>query len=93
MHVYDDLPAGPFVLITFVDHVSMAYKLGLRKGDVVVKLGEKAFPSFAEYIGIRDAVPEDDTLPLVLLRGEEEVELEIPRHPLGFSLRDLPPER
>lgn len=56
---------------------SCAEKGGLRAGDIVIKLGDKAVTSASEMINLKNSYKAGDTVTLEVLRGKEVVTISV----------------
>lgn len=91
----------PVMTVSSLEETARGYQQGLRTGDVFVRLGSIEYPSIASGIAeIRRHAGE--TMPIVVLRGDEPVELSVsvtrdgtvgfyPSQDLDSTLLALPP--
>ena len=56
---------------------SCAAKAGLKKGDIVIKLGDKAVTSASEMINLKNNYKAGDTITLEVIRGNENVTITV----------------
>lgn len=68
---------GPGVKASDVAENSPAAKVGLQKGDIIVKLGDKTIGSLREYSDALKTYKPGDTTTIVYRRGDEEFTREI----------------
>jgi membrane-associated protease RseP (regulator of RpoE activity) len=54
-----------------------AYKAGVKKGDVVLKLGETKVESINDYMKALGAVKKGDVVEIIILREEKEIKLNV----------------
>ena len=71
------LPERDGALVQRVLPESPAEKAGLRRGDLVVAAAEQAVPDPAALLRLVEASQVGETLPLTVLRGEQQLELAI----------------
>jgi len=69
------LPAGLY--IEYVHPYSDAFKKGIRRGDIIVKMNGTALSSAAEIKKIRDNFTAGDTITLTIYRNSEEVDIDV----------------
>jgi S1-C subfamily serine protease len=71
------LPERDGALVQRVLPESPAERAGLRRGDLVVAAGDQAVPDPASLLRLVEASSVGDTLPLTVLRGNQELSLSI----------------
>ena len=71
------LPVSSGVLVNSVEAGGAAEKAGLKAGDIIVKVGDKAIASMSELNGVKKSYKAGDTAELVVNRNGAEVKLTI----------------
>jgi S1-C subfamily serine protease len=72
-----NLPVREGVLITGVLHEGPAARGGMRPGDVVVKVGEKAVRNTGELLAAVAALAPDSSARIAVQRGAQAVEVRV----------------
>jgi S1-C subfamily serine protease len=71
------LPPRDGVLVREVAEDGPAAAAGLQRGDLIVAAGGRDAASIDDLLAAMDAVGEEETLPLTVVRGTDEIRLEI----------------
>src|SRR5437764_15143271 len=71
------LPEREGLLVRGVQDGSPAAAAGIERGDLIAASGERAIASVDELYAALDSLPDDGKLPLTVVRGTEERELEV----------------
>ena len=71
------LPEREGLLVRGVQDGSPAAAAGIERGDLIAGSGERAIASVDELYAALDSLPDDGKLPLTVVRGTEERELEV----------------
>lgn len=71
------LPERDGLLVRGVEDDSPAAGAGIERGDLITASGERQIDSLDALYGALDSLPEDGKLPLTVVRGTEERELEV----------------
>jgi len=70
-----DWPAGMYV--TFVEEGSCAERAGLKKGDIIIKMGDDEITSRNDLVAAKNRFKAGETTQLTVYRGGEELTLTI----------------
>ncbi len=68
---------SPGLLLSDVRPDSPAEAAGLRRGDIIVQIGEMEIASVQDYMVVLSEANPGDTAPVVVVRGGERVEMEV----------------
>jgi S1-C subfamily serine protease len=71
------LPERDGVLVRGVEDGSPAAGAGIERGDLIAAAGERQIDSVDALYTALDSLPDDGKLPLTVVRGTEEHELEV----------------
>jgi serine protease Do len=71
------LPEREGLLVRGVQEGSPAAAAGIERGDLIAASGDKEIASVDELYAALDSLPEDGKLPLTVVRGTDERELEV----------------
>ncbi len=83
--------ADPPAQLLIVQETGIAYRLGVRSGDIIESYGALASPSFVDVLKQEDAWRRVRPVRLALRRGEQRIELEMAVGERGWELAPLLP--
>jgi S1-C subfamily serine protease len=72
------LPEREGLLVRGVEDDSPAAAAGIERGDLIARAGGRDIDSIDALYAVLDALPDSKRLPLIVVRGTEERELEVP---------------